>query len=1756
MGSAVSDTEQQEQTLESGGVYDVIRKRLEEHGSDLSKKVSKLNSKREEDFGTTNITVLGSCRVRTENNCIPRDIVCVGDLFLFGYNVYIGLKTETKVSDVFSLYRQRNQNDGLELDHVPLEGTLLDDPEFVSDFKELYQYYKDSKLVQLRRGIKGKLLAIFQTGSAITDQKVFRWQVSVTGEVTYIDNRGEHDNIVPASHDFEWTFTTREDHVRGKHSHINILDEVFVETIGGDLTIKVENNTDDGKGIYSEKVEDKNQSLQDAQIAYAKVGSLIVLKIRPYKEKDWRYLIFNSRTQKVKRIDQIGLSAVQLPEDHGVIFPGGYYLQNGEFKVYDTDVDDMYFLRSIISPNGEDVLYVFYHYDEGRFVLLSYNLIRKELEKPVICNGYGLLENGHMAVFRDQSREPSRIHNLQLWQTPFVSEEYVDQTAAGSSSIFTKIGNPELVRAISDMFSICRSIDNQEPTLASYEDLIGSITRIIDSYHWLSHDDVGNFVEDLNQISATSEQVLDEFEKVISIKKQAQDAVSNAKREQTKLIKEVKLGDWSIIDGYIDALARLRRQRGNLITIKDLRYVDLDSVKKLEEEVIEAFNYISQNTVDFLLQDNAFTPYIESIEQQHEQIDEIKTRVDLKPTIERLEQVGEGLSLLTEVINQLEIDDTTARTKILEGISAVFSNLNKTKASADIKWKEIGKKEDVAEFGAQFLLLSQSVSSAIAMADTPEKADENLSRLLLQLEDLEGRFGEHDEFVAELTEKREEIYSAFESKKQSLVEQKQSRIQSLANAADRIISGITRRAKTIKSIEELNGYFASDQMALKVRSIIQQLRELDDNVKADDVESKIKTALDRAIRALRDKIDIFADGGDIIKLGVHRFSVNTQELDLTMLSRNDRLALHLTGTEYYQNIDDESLNQAQDYWSQTIVSENDDVYRGEYLASSIYFEAEHASNGTNLADLRKLITQENALDDFVKDYAASRYDEGYERGVHDSDSARILEKLLSLKETSGLLRFSSIARSLATLFWVYDKGKISREYWQLQCSGFGKIADFFGDSPDIVVLKHELSAAIEKFLQQENIQFSESDLRIAGSYLVEELKTENLAFVISGKAEELANRLISYLDRKSQLHSFEDSIRDLDGAVSNQIRLIVGWLNGFLSTLDDTKSEALSKFTLEAAVFLLTRGNTERRVSDAITTAHIDGLLGQHRIIKDRKLTIDLPEFIQRLAAYHNKVVPGFRKLRELKTQITKSEREALRVDEFIAQELTSFVRNKLINNVYLPLVGTNLAKQMGTVGENKRTDLMGTLLLISPPGYGKTTLMEYIANRVGLVFMKINCPTIGHAVTSIDPEEATSAAAKQELNKLNLALEMGSNVMLYLDDIQHTNPEFLQKFISLCDAQRKIDGVWRGNAKTYDLRGKKFCVIMAGNPYTESGEAFKIPDMLSNRADVYNLGDVLSGNEDIFNLSYIENAMTSNSVLAPLASREMDDFYNLIKMAQGKQVATNELKHNYSGAEVNEIVAVLKHLFTIQEVILKVNSQYIASASQDDAYRTEPPFKLQGSYRNMCRMAEKVVAIMNQEEIDQMILDHYVGEAQTLTTGAEENLLKLADLRGLMSIEQQQRWEEIKKTYSKNQSMGGDEDPVTKVAGQLNLLSGQVDGIKTAIISASDANSSPQIELLKKFDNTIDLLAKMQLQVQVTNQPVPGLEPLLGTMAATIEGSLLPVVKAMEHKLRLDHDIWDTLNGVVKELKGIDKERFGKLEMNEEVRGIFDADK
>ena len=77
-----------------------------------------------------------------------------------------------------------------------------------------------------------------------------------------------------------------------------------------------------------------------------------------------------------------------------------------------------------------------------------------------------------------------------------------------------------------------------------------------------------------------------------------------------------------------------------------------------------------------------------------------------------------------------------------------------------------------------------------------------------------------------MTEKREEIYAAFDSRRMALVEARNKRATALMSAADRILKGVRSRVSNFESINEINSYFASDLMIDKVRDIVQQLNEL------------------------------------------------------------------------------------------------------------------------------------------------------------------------------------------------------------------------------------------------------------------------------------------------------------------------------------------------------------------------------------------------------------------------------------------------------------------------------------------------------------------------------------------------------------------------------------------------------------------------------------------------------------------------------------------------------------------------------------------------------------------------------------------------------------------------------------------------------------------------------------------------------------------------------------------------------------------
>ena len=64
----------------------------------------------------------------------------------------------------------------------------------------------------------------------------------------------------------------------------------------------------------------------------------------------------------------------------------------------------------------------------------------------------------------------------------------------------------------------------------------------------------------------------------------------------------------------------------------------------------------------------------------------------------------------------------------------------------------------------------------------------------------------------------------------------------------------------------------------------------------------------------------------------------------------------------------------------------------------------------------------------------------------------------------------------------------------------------------------------------------------------------------------------------------------------------------------------------------------------------------------------------------------------------------------------------------------------------------------------------------------------------------------------------------------------------------------------------------------------------------------------------------------------------------------------------------------------------------------------MQGSYRNMNRLAEKVLPMMNEQELMDLVLDHYKGESQKHTTGPEANILMYKQLIGVKREEEAAR--------------------------------------------------------------------------------------------------------------------------------------------------------
>lgn len=1619
MNQQQSTDNQQPTNQLDGGTYEIIKNRLSKQKEDLQARLNQLNEARKTVFGSLETKLIANDRINTENNCIARDIVSFGNTSIFGYNVHFGLRQDIQLKDVFSVYEFTDNR------FAPKSLAFIQDDVFVEDFINLYKYYRNTIFARFAK-IGNYLYMIFQLSDSPTDVKAFKWLIK-DNQLTYVDARSESEYKFPAQHEFQWAEAGREMQRYGKHPHISILEKVFVETVDGDLTIKIEDNTEDGKGILSEPVEYRDQTLDDGQFRYADLGNLIALEIKPFQESS-RYFVYNHKLQEVQKIDSIKDSCVLLPDDQGIIFPTGYYLQTGEYNIFDNSIPNVKFTRRIASPNGEDYLFVFYSPTEGLYNLMAYNVITQKISTPIICNGYTMMEDGQLCYFRGED-EQSKHHVVQIWQTPFIQGDVLP--SEHQDTMLFKIGNKDIVKAMAESNALITLLNKEDNYDGLYSDVAKASKDIIDSYYWLPEEETHQLNIPLLEINQTANAAIDEFKKVVQLKRSAAQQSQELQKKAEHIFGKVKSTSFQSIDDFVGLLTQLRELRGETIGLYEVRYVDNDLLKQLEEETAEYSTKISERCVQFLLDEKALQPYHKRVGEKQTDLDKITKVIEAKELEVEVNQIASDLELLIDIVTNLEIEDTSHSTKIIDNISLIFSTLNQLKASIKNKKQSLGSEEARADFVAQLKLIDQSVINYFDIADTAEKCDEYQTKVAIQLEELEGKFADYDEFITQIIEKREEVYTAFDARKGVILEKRNKRVIALKTASERILKGIGKKAQSFSTDTEINAYFAADLMVNKVRDIIDQLKELEDAGNAEEIATKLKTSREDALRKLKDKLELYEDGENIIKFGKHKFGVNKQPLDVTIVFKDGQLMYHLTGTDFYQPIESEILSQNPALWNQELVSENNLVYRSAYLAYKLF---------TN-NDFDSLSTQnEEELLAFVQKESSQNYSEGYTKGVHDIDGANILNALITMQRNLGMLTTAPKVRAATQFFW-HNLSEKEQEQLNRQVKVAGQVLKTFPSSNNFDYLLSSIQLKVVDFAEQSQL-FDVNFAEEIANYLFDELKSDD-EFEVSDEAFTIHTNFERYLKEKTADIRFRTSYQEAKSKIE-QIQIVRQWVLAFIT---EKQFEKFEEYIDEIVCLILFKEKLNAKHNTNTPNTILQGLKGSHPSIKDGNYEFNYHQFMQQMNEFSTVNVPDFLAFKDAKHQAIEDLKEQIKLNEFEPNILTSFVRNKLIDQVYLPIIGDNLAKQLGTVGEGNRTDRMGMLLLISPPGYGKTTLMEYIANRLGLVFMKINGPAIGHEVTSVDPMSANNSASREELKKLNLAFEMGNNVMLYLDDIQHCHPEFLQKFISLSDGTRKIEGVYNGKPKTYNLRGKKFCVIMAGNPYTEKGTRFQVPDMLANRSDIYNLGDIIGDSAHLFKLSLIENALTSNPLLNQLRNKQFNDIYTLIDRVENNNQEA-QLKGNHTNQEIQDYTSVLEKIIQVRDTVLKVNENYIASAGMEDEYRTEPAFKLQGSYRDMNKLVSKIVPIMNDNELQTLLQTHYESESQTLTSAAEANLLKYKELAGTITAEELERWTSIKETFQKNNKLKGmgDKNEMAMMLAQLIEFNDNLEGIKKVL--------------------------------------------------------------------------------------------------------------
>src|SRR5690606_25700925 len=137
---------------------------------------------------------------------------------------------------------------------------------------------------------------------------------------------------------------------------------------------------------------------------------------------------------------------------------------------------------------------------------------------------------------------------------------------------------------------------------------------------------------------------------------------------------------------------------------------------------------------------------------------------------------------------------------------------------------------------------------------------------------------------------------------------------------------------------------------------------------------------------------------------------------------------------------------------------------------------------------------------------------------------------------------------------------------------------------------------------------------------------------------------------------------------SSKVALIRQWVKAYLASENAEDLEFKLKYVNEVVCLILFEDESVLNAQFTSPSEAIEGFRGDHGTIQNGVFQFNYHDFLTAYERYFRIKVPAYYVFRKAKHEVTIHLKEVLKLEEFKPKILSSFVRNKLIDQVYFPL--------------------------------------------------------------------------------------------------------------------------------------------------------------------------------------------------------------------------------------------------------------------------------------------------------------------------------------------------------------------------------------------------------------------------------------------------------------------------------------------------------